>query len=138
MLRKDYTLAVDMYYQGLSIADIADRFNITRQSMWKILKRRGVEFRPNVKHGSECNLYRGTKADGTAQSKLKYAIKQGIIERKYKCEICGAEYRFKDGRSGIQAHHTDYNKPLEVMWLCQKCHHEWHKNNKAIRRICND
>jgi ribosomal protein L37AE/L43A len=21
-----------------------------------------------------------------------------------------------------------------VIWLCQKCHHEWHKNNKAIER----
>ena len=35
-------------------------------------------------------------------------------------------------KNRIQAHHCDYNKPLEVMWLCQKCHHEWHKNNKAV------
>lgn len=59
----------------------------------------------------------------------KYA---NVIERKYTCEKCGANVVFADGRTGIQAHHCDYNKPLEVMWLCQKCHHEWHKNNKAV------
>ena len=21
---------------------------------------------------------------------------------------------------------------FEDVWLCQKCHHEWHKNNKAV------
>lgn len=29
------------------------------------------------------------------------------------CEICGA---------AAQAHHTDYDKPLEVRWLCSKHH----------------
>ena len=39
------------------------------------------------------------------------------------CEVC---------RYGItQAHHTDYSKPLEVMWLCRTHHQKWHEENET-------
>lgn len=38
------------------------------------------------------------------------------------CLICGEEKS--------QAHHEDYNKPLEIIWLCDKHHKELHKNRK--------
>lgn len=66
--------------------------------------------------------YRKNKT-GNAIYKVYNALKTGILV-KQPCEICGAE--------PAEAHHDDYNKPLEVRWLC-KCHHvEWHKNNKPI------
>lgn len=37
------------------------------------------------------------------------------------CEICGEK---------AEAHHDDYNKPLEVRWLCFKHHREWHKTHE--------
>jgi ribosomal protein S27AE len=37
------------------------------------------------------------------------------------CESCGA--------SSVQAHHDDYSKPLDVRWLCRRCHREWHEIN---------
>lgn len=129
--RKDYDAAVEMYQIGESIEDIAEYYGVSRQSMWKCLQRRGVQFRDNTKYGPDNHFFRGTKANDHAQNVLEKAIAKGIVQRKTRCEICGAESVFKDGRSGIQAHHCDYNKPLEVMWLCQKCHHEWHKNHRA-------
>lgn len=51
------------------------------------------------------------------------AIKAGLIAKKA-CEVCGEQKS--------QAHHSDYNKPLEIMWLCKKHHSKWHRKNKAI------
>lgn len=129
--RKDYEQAVIMYNCGFSIEDIADYYGVTRQSMWKCLQRRNVQFRDNKRYGEQNHFFRGTKANDHAQNILEKAIERGIVKRKTVCECCGREFTMKDGRTGIQAHHCDYNKPLDVMWLCQKCHHEWHKNNKA-------
>lgn len=37
------------------------------------------------------------------------------------CEICGSEKTV--------AHHDDYDKPLNVRWLCQAHHKQWHAAN---------
>lgn len=129
--RKNYDDAVKMYEIGYSVEDIGLYYGVTRQSMWKWLKRRGVSFRDNKRYGEENHFHRGTNANDHAQNVLEKAIQKGIVKRKNYCECCGTSYVFKDGRTAIQAHHCDYNKPLEVMWLCQKCHHEWHKKHKA-------
>src|ERR1700749_3180816 len=36
------------------------------------------------------------------------------------CERCGTTH-------GVHAHHDDYSKPLEVMWLCCLHHRERHR-----------
>lgn len=49
---------------------------------------------------------------------LNSQIEHGKLYRK-PCEKCGA--------FPSEAHHPDYAKPLEVVWLCQKHHKERHR-----------
>src|SRR3990172_3681845 len=44
------------------------------------------------------------------------------------CEKCGS--------LNPQRHHEDYNKPLDIVFLCRECHLEYHKKLKS-KRITN-
>ncbi|MBS5866222.1 MAG: hypothetical protein KIC37_07730 [Coriobacteriaceae bacterium] len=46
------------------------------------------------------------------------AIKCGVIERPHVCFGCGCP----DTAHRIEAHHHDYSKPLDVVWVCTPCH----------------
>lgn len=123
-----------LYQQGMSCGMIAGYFSVSRQAMWGLLSKR-IEMRPRERNGAENHFFRGGEtADDHAQNMVEYAVRKGLIEKRTSCEACRTEYLFKDGRTGVQAHHDDYNKPLEVRWLCQKCHHAWHKVNTAKQK----
>ena len=58
------------------------------------------------------------KKERNAASKLRYAIKIGLIDR-LPCAICGNEKS--------EGHHPDYRLPLTVIFLCKKHHSELHR-----------
>jgi hypothetical protein len=129
-----FASAAAMYESGMSVALIAQSINVSRQSLWKSLVRRGTRMRSHKRYGKDNHFYRGgPKAESLAQSRLEKAVAKGVIVRPESCDSCGEiPPRMKDGRSAIQGHHPDYSKPLEVRWLCQRCHHKEHKD--AFRR----
>jgi len=51
---------------------------------------------------------------------LNYQIEKGEITKSCSCIIEGCD------RTDLHGHHNDYNKPLEVDWVCAKHHHEIH------------
>jgi len=51
------------------------------------------------------------------------AIRNGSLLR-LPCVRCG--------EAKSVAHHDDYDKPLDVMWLCQPCHKQRHKELKEM------
>lgn len=56
-----------------------------------------------------------------ARTAVGNAIRDGRLKRE-PCEVCGQK---------AQAHHEDYQKPLEVRWLCFKHHRAEHGQETA-------
>lgn len=90
--------------------------------------------RENIKIANKC--YRGMwKLSGLPLSELRQIgaavrqkIKQGDLARPDKCELCG-------GGNNIDAHHEDYGKPYDVVWLCRSCHMRVHLGTLEISGV---
>lgn len=65
------------------------------------------------------------KRQRSCHFKVYHAIKKGRLIRPETCEKCNEKKQ-------LHAHHEDYMKPLEVMWLCIKCHHLQHNKRMDI------
>lgn len=50
-----------------------------------------------------------------ARTAVSNAVKRGDLIRQ-PCQLCGA--------TKSQAHHRDYSRPLDVEWMCFRCHRE--------------
>lgn len=55
-----------------------------------------------------------------ARRVVEWGIKAGKLKRPDHCSGCGCSN--KEHR--IEAHHCDYTKPLDVIWLCTPCHRQ--------------
>lgn len=50
-----------------------------------------------------------------AHAKVHRAVKNGILIRSTSCQNCKINCK-------TEGHHENYSKPLDVVWLCRKCH----------------
>ena len=50
---------------------------------------------------------------------VKHAVKMGALVRPDTCSQCKTPGR-------IEGHHPDYSEPLDIIWLCRKCHIRLH------------
>jgi len=56
---------------------------------------------------------------------VQKAVLDGDLLKASNCSVC-------DSTEKIEGHHDDYTKPMEVRWLCESCHKEWHRSNEPI------
>lgn len=125
-----------MYEMGASLAKIGEVVGASRQAIWELFRNRSVKMRPKLRFGPANHFWRGgVWGDALAHDEVEQALNRGDIERGSVCETCGRSGQASDGRDLIHAHHDDYSEPLKVRWLCQPCHHEWHKHNTAKPRL---
>ena len=59
-----------------------------------------------------------------SQNKLNTAVRDGKI-KKQPCFVCGAK---------AEAHHPDYSRPLDVVWLCSAHHRQTHALAKKLTK----
>lgn len=57
----------------------------------------------------------------SCHQKVERAIKNGVLIKPKLCSNCNRKTK-------LHAHHDDYSKPLEVLWLCGSCHRLRHSS----------
>jgi hypothetical protein len=55
-----------------------------------------------------------------AHLQVHNALRTGNLTRPNKCKSCNKQTH------KLHAHHDDYDRPLNVRWLCHYCHMRWH------------
>lgn len=149
----------DLYHEEqLSYGLIAERLGCSRAYVSKLMRKlaipprnRKAAHRVAVKHGRPpghqslltdeerlerrrehgrrgAKLYRKRHPEkARAHWRVSKAVQRGTLERPDRCSACEKE-------CVPQGHHEDYSKPLEVTWLCRRCHMEVHRREAAAVR----
>lgn len=60
-----------------------------------------------------------------AHNMVSNALRDGKLTKALNCSECGSDEK-------IEGHHDNYTEPLNVRWLCEKCHKTWHRYNEPI------
>lgn len=102
------------------------RRNQSEETRAKVLKEQRKRRTANAEHDNarqrEYRKRPGYATKSSARSALNQAVRNGTLERPTVCENCQRE------DIEIQAHHWDYSKPLDVHWLCTRCHGLRHRD----------
>ncbi len=58
-----------------------------------------------------------------ARRMVNYHLNKGNMTRPNQCSECKKNCT-------LEAHHVDYNKPLDIIWLCRLCHAKQHREKR--------
>ncbi len=125
-----YRIAFNCDYCGIEATDRESHFN--RKKRHFCSRKCYSNFRRELLAKEEQHAYKNggmpeeeKKKRRNTRPDLNHAIRDGKVKR-LPCSVCG------DPKS--EAHHHDYNKPLDVIFFCDKHHHE-HESPELLRDI---
>ena len=110
---KNRAMSPERVESRLSYAKTEDGMHSAR-----LAKARWVAKNPEVRKETVKKWNDANKVKRSAQAKVAHRIRVGKMIR-MPCIIC------KNKKS--HAHHEDYLKPYDVIWLCAQCHKDRHK-----------
>lgn len=109
------------------------RLGLQKPIGWKRKTENIVEYRkewtkknPGYNTRAKKNWLKKNRERDLVRQKVKYAMKTGKLVKR-PCVKCG--------NIEVDAHHEDYSKPLDVIWLCKFHHRELHKERKSLGKI---
>lgn len=73
---------------------------------------------PNRYYETRLNVHAKNPSKTNARKVIEAALMAGRIKKPDRCQGCGRS----TSETQIGAHHYDYEKPLDVIWLCAACH----------------
>ena len=97
---------------------LPERKKQVKERAWKYEKSR----KEILKNDRETNPHKYA-----ARSYVNNGIRRKTIIKPNFCERCHKELK-------LQAHHEDYSKPAEIVWLCSGCHGERHREINEMER----
>ena len=88
----------------------------------------GMKAKWDAEHKDSCRKSRrkwehANRVKTRVYKRVKYAIENGKLVRPDECSDCGC------AESNIVAHHEDYSKPFDIVWLCVRCHGKRHRRD---------
>ena len=113
--------SIYLHRAGFSIREVAVCFDVSTGTMLRALSKRNESKTTRVARNTRCIV--------------SMAISKGTLIPTNTCEVCKRVYEPVAGVRQIIGHHDDYNKPLDVRWLCNGCHRFWHVSNVAKGRL---
>ena len=95
-----------------------------RRAACSAASKRSAERNPERRAAANEKYRRAHLDKVRAHSAVGRAVRSGKLRKPKRCSECG--------RSGLvlHAHHTDYTRPLDVIWLCAEDHNKLHRKER--------
>ena len=97
--------------------DVKENYTLRREKYAEYERKRYSDPTRRAKH---LEYQRKRRASNPIKEKARRAVANALRKGEMEKSIC------RCGASKVEAHHEDYLKPLDVVWLCRACHLKEH------------
>jgi hypothetical protein len=125
-------LSISSFYEGYARCKKCHYAATQRWAKANILKRRASikayqDRNPGVSKEIRRKAKQAWQERNPGKRKAGTAISNALRDGKIQKAPCAACKKNPIPHTKVHAHHSDYSKPLEVLWLCPTHHRAWHR-----------